>query len=1154
MVVINSVSAKGFKSFANKTELVFGKGFNVIIGPNGSGKSNVSDLITFVLGKSSSKDMRAEKTAHLIYNGGKKGSPAKEAEVTIQFDNTSGKMPIQTKEVNITRIVKQSGVSTYKINDEIRTRQQVLDLLSAARLDPDGYNIIGQGDIVGFMEMKPPQRREIIEQISGIAVYEDKKQKCLNELQKVDSKLNETEIILKEREVNLRELKKERDQAIRFKELQEDIKNDKATYVHLQIKDKETKLSEIDSRKKESEDKIQKITKEINDIKSKINDHKDGIKSINEEIDIKGEKDQVIIRKSIEELKTGLVKIGSRIEVCTNELTKLKTRKEELNNNNLDIENKIKNLKETRKNYELKLKTLQKEEQENENKVNQFKQKHGIGSTFGDSLEALDKELDKKLEEINSLNEKRQDIIRQKDQLQYKLGSLNQKVDGLKGSEKEIDSLKLKKKNFRELTEKLSRCLNEDSSYTAQLNQKRHELNQLNEELAKLKARQIGIKERSQGDLAIRKIIELGKKIGGVKGTVSDLGNVEGKYSLALEAAAGARVQSIVVETDIIAQKCIDHLRENKLGMATFLPLNKIKSRIMDDNVKSLLKHEGVHGLALNIIKYEPKYKDIFSYVLGSTLVVEDITNARRIGIGRARMVTLHGDLMEPSGAMIGGYRAKSLGFGFKEKEIDENIVNFEEQTIKLKSLFDHISTKKSENEIQIQKIREEKTNLEADIIKIEKTLDIEGSDIGSLNDEINSLNNSIKHSDTEINLIINKLGLVNKQIEDIKRQKNKLKEKLSNPELSKNLDTFEESRLKLKGNILEIEGSIKNIDMQINSMLLPEFEKTQKIIKQYDKEYGDFAKELNELKDVLKVKENELKLKENEEKKFHVTFRDLIAKRNKFDEKIRSFDISIIKEDERLKSFEQKLNSISIERAKAVAETEALQKEFEQYPEAKIRRGITLEDLKSRIHEFEKELNKIGNVNLRALEVYEEIDVEYNKIIDKVFTLKNEREDVLNVMVEVESKKKEIFMKTYSKIIKTYADIFSRLTTKGHVHVTLDNPDNPFDGGINISIKVAGNKFLDIKSLSGGEKTLSALALIFSIQEYAPSPFYLLDEVDAALDKFNSGLLSKLIADYSRSAQYIVISHNDNIITEAEYVYGVSMKDGVTKVVSLKV
>src|SRR3989344_2765442 len=1044
MVVINSVSAKGFKSFANKTELVFGKGFNVIIGPNGSGKSNVSDLITFVLGKRSSKDMRAEKTAHLIYNGGKKGSPAKEAEVTIQFDNTSGKMPIQTKEVNITRIVKQSGVSTYKINDEIRTRQQVLDLLSAARLDPDGYNIIGQGDIVGFMEMKPPQRREIIEQISGIAVYEDKKQKCLNELQKVDSKLNETEIILKEREVNLRELKKERDQAIRFKELQEDIKNDKATYVHLQIKDKETKLSEIDSRKKESEDKIQKITKEINDIKSKINDHKDGIKSINEEIDIKGEKDQVIIRKSIEELKTGLVKIGSRIEVCTNELTKLKTRKEELNNNNLDIENKIKNLKETRKNYELKLKTLQKEEQENENKVNQFKQKHGIGSTFGDSLEALDKELDKKL--------------------------------------------------------------------------------------------------------------ELGKKIGGVKGTVSDLGNVEGKYSLALEATAGARVQSIVVETDIIAQKCIDHLRENKLGMATFLPLNKIKSRIMDDNVKSLLKHEGVHGLALNIIKYEPKYNDIFSYVLGSTLVVEDITNARRIGIGRARMVTLHGDLMEPSGAMIGGYRAKSLGFGFKEKEIDENIVNFEEQTIKLKSLFDHISTKKSENEIQIQKIREEKTNLEADIIKIEKTLDIEGSDIGSLNDEINSLNNSIKHSDTEINLIINKLGLVNKQIEDIKRQKNKLKEKLSNPELSKNLDTFEESRLKLKGNILEIEGSIKNIDMQINSMLLPEFEKTQKIIKQYDKEYGDFAKELNELKDVLKVKENELKLKENEEKKFHVTFRDLIAKRNKFDEKIRSFDISIIKEDERLKSFEQKLNSISIERAKAVAETEALQKEFEQYPEAKIRRGITLEDLKSRIHEFEKELNKIGNVNLRALEVYEEIDVEYNKIIDKVFTLKNEREDVLNVMVEVESKKKEIFMKTYSKIIKTYADIFSRLTTKGHVHVTLDNPDNPFDGGINISIKVAGNKFLDIKSLSGGEKTLSALALIFSIQEYAPSPFYLLDEVDAALDKFNSGLLSKLIADYSRSAQYIVISHNDNIITEAEYVYGVSMKDGVTKVVSLKV
>ena len=1154
MVIINKLSAKGFKSFANKTELQFGQGFNIVIGPNGSGKSNIIDSLTFVLGKSSSKDMRAEKSANLIYNGGKKGSPSKEAEVSIEFDNNSRKMPIQTNEVTITRTVKQNGVSTYKINGEIRTRQQIIDLLSAARLDPDGYNIIGQGDIVGFMEMKPIQRRELIENISGISVYEDKKKKCLNELQKVDSKLNETEIILKEREVNLRELKKERDYAIRFKELQDEIKNYKATYVHLHIKEKEKKLHETDYRKKDSEDKIEKINKEIEDIKQKIQNYKDEIKKINEEIDVKGEKDQAVIRKEIEELKTNTIKINSRLEVCQNEIHKIKIRKEELNNNCVDIDKKIKELKISRKETEDIKQKFQNEEKEVESKILQFKKKHGINSNLGDNLESLDKELDKKLEEINAINEKKQEIIRQKDQTLYKLEILDKKMQELKGSEKEVESLKEKKKEFREFTEKLSRLLNEDTLYSSQINQKRYELNQSNDELAKLRARQIGIKERSQGDLAIRKILEFGKKTGGIYGTVSELGKVENKYSLAMESAAGSRIQSIVVDTDITAQKCIEHLRNNKLGMATFLPLNKIKSRNIDPSLKSLLKNPGVHGFASDLIKYDQKYKEVFSYVLGSTLIIDNIDIARKIGIGRIRMVTLHSDIMESSGAMIGGYKTKTSGFGFKEKEIDENIIKLEDQIIKLKTLFNHIETKKSENEINIHNIKKEKTNLEVEIIRIEKILNIGGIDIGSINDERISLNNFIKNYEKEITTLINSISIINKNIEEIKHGKNILKEKLSNPELSKNLDVLDDMKLKTKSSIMENEGFIKNIDIQINSMLIPEYEKTQKIIKQHDKEHEEFSKELNELKVILKAREHELKIKEIEEKKFHITFRDMINKRNKFDEKIRSMETQNVHENEKLKVNEQKLNSASIDLAKIIAETEALQKEFEQYTDAKIRRGITIEDLKSRINESEKEINKIGNVNLRALEVYEEIDIEYKNILEKVVTLKSEREDVLNVMSEVESKKKDIFMKTYNKIFKKYSEIFEKLTTKGQVHVTLDNEDNPFDGGVNISIKVAGSKYLDIKSLSGGEKTLAALALIFSIQEYAPSPFYLLDEVDAALDKFNSGLLSKLIADYSKNAQYIVISHNDNIIIEAEYIYGVSMRDGITKVVSLKV
>ena len=212
------------------------------------------------------------------------------------------------------------------------------------------------------------------------------------------------------------------------------------------------------------------------------------------------------------------------------------------------------------------------------------------------------------------------------------------------------------------------------------------------------------------------------------------------------------------------------------------------------------------------------------------------------------------------------------------------------------------------------------------------------------------------------------------------------------------------------------------------------------------------------------------------------------------------------------------------------------------------------MHELKLKIRESERTLNNIGNVNLRALEVYDQIQEEYAKVLEKVSKLKLEKEDVLKMMAEIEGKKKEIFMKTYNSIIKNFKEIFGQLTTKGEAQVELENPENPFEAGVDIRVRVAGNKFLDIRSLSGGEKTLAALSLIFAIQEHDPSPFYLLDEVDAALDKRNSELLSKLIQKYAARAQYVVISHNDNIITEAEYIYGVSMQENVSKVVSLKV
>src|SRR3989344_9654614 len=270
MAIIKKIRLKDFKSFASPIELPFDKGFSIILGPNGSGKSNLSDAICFVLGKSSAKGMRAEKSANLIFNGGKEGKPAKEAEVSMFFANNNKEFPIETDEVKITRIVRQSGQSIYKINNETRTRQQILELLGKAGLDPDGYNITLQGDIVRFMEMHPEERRTIIEEIAGISIYEDKKHQAMLELDKVSGKLNEANIILNERKTYLKELEKEKEQAEKFKQLETDIMNNKATYFSMQINEKEDKKNGIEGSIENEKAIISEQQGRVNELKAAI--------------------------------------------------------------------------------------------------------------------------------------------------------------------------------------------------------------------------------------------------------------------------------------------------------------------------------------------------------------------------------------------------------------------------------------------------------------------------------------------------------------------------------------------------------------------------------------------------------------------------------------------------------------------------------------------------------------------------------------------------------------------------------------------------------------------------------------------------------------------------------------------------------------------
>jgi len=1152
---------QGFKSFAKKTEIILNNDFNCILGPNGSGKSNILDAICFVLGKKSSKSLRAEKSANLIYNGGKKKQPAKEANVTIYFNNKNSIFPLNTDEIKLSRIVRQSGNSIYKINDKTVTRNQVVELLNHARINPDGYNIVLQGDIIKIIEMSPLERRKIIEEIAGISIYEEKKQKALNELNKVEEKLKEADIILAERQTYLRELKKERNQALKFKELDEKIKRNKATVLHLKISAKDKKKQQYEKDIASKKESIKKIVSQIKELKKQINDTKEEINKINKDIEEKGDKDQVRIQKLIEELRVSIGTNRSRINSVENELTRIKERKAQLQQSYNDLEEKISRLEAEKKALDKSVNEKKDLINKIEAKISGFKSKHNLADSadLEKEIEEIDRQAEEKLMRIQELREKQQQLMREKDRLEYQIESADEKISKVlevqKKYKKELDNLKQIRQEFKDATLELNTRLNEDSAVTAQLANARSLLLKAREDLARIKAKQAGLKERFSGSMAVQKILELKKK--GIYGTVSSLGEVSSEHATALEVAAGPRIKSLVVDNDQTAAECIKYLKNNRLGRATFLPLNKIKPNVKRE-LNQVVNQPGVIGKAVDLVKYDSKFKNIFSYVFGNTIVVDNIETARSLGIGKYRMVTLDGDLAETSGAMHGGFRKKEHAGGFVEKELITRLKEIEDKERDAGSVVKNLEKKKVENEEFISKLRHKKAELEAEIIKIEKPLHLEDSDLDITKTQKKELADRVEKLDAELRTLLMEITKSNSELAEIKSRKQALREKinaLKNPTLIAELNTFEQKRNELKEEIIKAKSEIKNIDVQIYNILEPELTNTKKILKQHDKEETEFNTEIKNLKDVINSQEKELKEVESQQKEFYAKYKSLFKKRDKINEQLTNYETKLYKKEDARRNEELKLNAISLDNAKVTAELEGLNEEYKEYEGIPIFKDKDEEKIKREIWEFEKMVRDIGLVNMRALEIYDQVEKEYKSVLEKKTTLGKEREDVLVMMNEIETKKKDLFMKTYDAINENFKQKFSTLSTKGEATLQLEDPETIFEGGMNIKVRLTGKKFLDIRSLSGGEKTMTALAFLFAVQDYEPAPFYVLDEVDAALDKRNSEKLANLIKSYVSKAQYLVISHNDTVISEADNLYGVSMNEhGISKVVSLKI
>ena len=571
--------------------------------------------------------------------------------------------------------------------------------------------------------------------------------------------------------------------------------------------------------------------------------------------------------------------------------------------------------------------------------------------------------------------------------------------------------------------------------------------------------------------------------------------------------------------------------------------------------IKKLRKANGVCGLALDLISFDSKYKKAFSYVFGNTLIVDTIHAARRIGIGSVRMVSLEGDLVEISGAMHGGFRRRQGKF--LEKDLTNSLGNMESKLGETEGVVSSLEKTRKENEQIIDKLRFEKAELEAEIIKAEKSMYLDSSDL-EVNMKFKSeLKQSLAEADNKEVEVRKQLSKLNKNLIDLKIRKQKFKTEISqlrNPILIAEINAFEQKKRENGEEIIKTDLEIKNLDSQME-LLRPEGEKTNKILKQHDKEKKDFQLELEKLQELIVKHKEELKDRESEEGKFMSQFKGLFNQRNDLSTEIQNDENKVMNKQEEIKRIEIGINGVLLESARTSAELSALKQEFKDYEGVPIMKEKSEEQLKREIWQFKKMALDLGAINMKALEIYEKVEREYGSLFDKKESLDSEKTDILIMMNEIETKKKSLFMETFESLDKHFKSIFFQLSTKGEASLKLENPKDPFEEGLEIKVKIASKKFLDMRSLSGGEKTLTALAFLFAVQEFEPASFYLLDEVDAALDKHNSEKFANLIREYSNKAQYVIISHNDSVISESDNLYGVSMNElGISKTVSLKI
>lgn len=1178
---LKRLEIQGFKSLADKIELQLQPGISAIVGPNGCGKSNIADAIRWVLGEQSIKNLRGAKMEDVIFAGSDKRKQVGMAEVSITLDNSDAVFPLDFSEITITRRVYRSGESEYMINKSPCRLKDIHELFMDTGIGREGYSIISQGKIDEILSAKSEDRRLIIEEAAGIVKVKTRKQQAVKKLSDTEQNLVRINDIIRELENQVGPLEEQSIKAQKYLGYKNELVELEVDLLAHQITEQKEKLAEIESQ--DDRVKLELIESEtaLRNIESQLEEEKLSLARLDEEIasaqrDVYEtgsliEKKDAEIMLSQERLKNNAI----QIETLQKEIAELDKKQNNEKTRHFGDGEALDSIRENIKAFEEILAGLEGQLSKTDRKLSGDQQK--FENDKADVIELLS-EIANVKNSIHSNESTLQTFERRKEQLENQLQDLLQELENAKKQENDANS---RAKAVTDILDKTAGTEKDLLNYKLKLEREIERLNSqlasgnrlMQEKASRLKALKDLQKEHEGYYKGVREVLKAKGKgaCSGICGVIAELIKVSPENEIAIEVALGGAIQNIITETDDDARKAIEFLKKSNLGRATFLPINTVKG-VKERNASKYVNYKGYIGIASELVQVDDKYANVIDHLLGRILIVKDIKCASDIARAAGhsvKLVTLDGDVINPGGAMTGGsYSKNSSGLLSRGREIDDISVELEKISQDVQKTENDLAKQKAEynkclEEIALSKTRMNELNIE--LASLAKEVEAAAREKSRAESNASMVREERDYAISEIGQIKSSIDNLKLKLDELQKRDLEIKKSI---EMQKEvLSSQEEERTKIAEQITRIKVELAKLTQeelnfaQIMNRVMETINDLQSQIQRKQKQIEDLTALTESLKREILQSEHDVKLLSGQKGIKEDLLNELKNKKQAVSAFINEKETALRQVSKNIDRLKEQVHDSDVKKARLEFEVESslakLTEEYNcTYEEALLRKTeeINKREISSRIKQLKESISAIGDVNVGAIEEYARVKERYEFLNKQYEDLEQARASLYKVIGEMDEIMTQKFSRAFAEINESFTEVFTRLFGGGRAQLVLTDSENVLESGIEIIAQPPGKKNQHLSLLSGGEKALTAISLLLAILKNKPSPFCVLDEIEAALDEANVDRYASFIKEFAQSTQFIVITHRKGTMEAADVLYGVTMDEArVTKLVSMK-